>query len=97
MAWMAVIYPDSLISASFSLYEGKIADITMFRISGLLSRLDRVFRKKPRRYYLFGDKAYIYQRHVMSPYIGLVSKRKLRFNRKMASARVIVEYGFGRT
>ena len=97
MAWMAITCPDGLIAASFGPYEGKIADITMLKISGLLDRLDRVFRKKPRRYHLFGDKAYIHQRHVMSPYIGLVSERKLRFNRKMASARVTVEHGFGRT
>ena len=97
MAWMAVVCPDGLIGASFGPYEGKIADVKMLQKSGILDQLDQVFRKKSRRYHLFGDKAYIHQRHVMSPYVGYVSKRESRFNKQMSSARIAVEHGFGRT
>lgn len=97
MAWMAVTCPDGLIGACFGPYEGKIADIKMLQQSGVLERLDQAFKKKSRGYHLFGDKAYIHQRHVMSPYVGWTSKKNQRFNRQMSSARVTVEHGFGRT
>lgn len=97
MAWMAVTCPDGLIGASFGPYEAAIADVKMLERSGIVKRLDRMFRNKSRRYYLFGDKAYIHQRHVMSPYMGYASERDLWFNKKMSSARVTVEHGFGRT
>ena len=96
---MAVTCPDDLIKAIYDLYEGKIADVKILQISEMLERLDRVFKGKSRRYryHLFKDKAYIYQRYVISPYIDLISIRKRRFNRTILSARVIVEYDFRRT
>ncbi len=97
MAWMSITCPDGLIGASFGPYEGKIADVKMVQVSGVLDKLDRIFKKKLRQYYLFGDKAYIHQRHVMSPYVGWTSDNDTWFNKRMSSARVTVEHSFGRT
>ena len=94
---MAITCPDGLIGASFGPWEGKIADVMMLEKSGVLDILDRVFKDKPRSYHLFGDKAYIHQRYIMSPYMGWVSKRRRKFNKSMSSARITVEHGFGRT
>lgn len=67
---MTVIYSDDLINAYFGSYEEKIADIKILQQSDILERLDQIFRKKPRRYHLFENKAYIHQRHVISPYVN---------------------------
>lgn len=97
MTWMAITCPDGLIGACFGPYEGKIADDTMFQDSGIIDKLDKIFRKKRRRYYLFGDKAYIHRRHIMFPYVGYVTGRNKRFNKGMSSARDTVELGYGKT
>ena len=97
MTWMVVTCPGGLIGACFGPYEGKIADATMLQNSGITNRLDRTLSNKRRRYYLFGDKAYIHRRDIMSPYVGYVTGRNNRFNKGMSTARDTVELGYGKT
>lgn len=94
---MAITCPDGLIGVCFGPYEGKITNDTMFRNSGIIDRLDKIFKNQRRRYYLFEDKVYIHQRHIMSPYINYLIRGNKRFNKGMSSARDAVELGYGKT
>lgn len=57
---MSIIYSDDLIEASFDSFEKKIVNIKMLKLSRVIDRLNNLFKKKFKRYYLFKDKAYIH-------------------------------------
>ena len=91
-----MIYPNDLISAAFGPFEGKISNVKMLKRSSLSKRLQSVFKDIGRKN-LFNNKVYIRLLYILSPYIGYVNIRKKRFNKSILKARIIVEYGFGRT
>lgn len=66
----------------------------MLKLSEIIDKFNRLFKKKYKRYHLFEDKVYIYQRYVISFYVSYVIKRKKKFNKKMSSVRVIIKYDF---
>ena len=57
---MSIIYLDDLIKTSFNPFEGKIVDIKILKLFKVVDKLNRLFKKKYKRYYLFRDKVYIY-------------------------------------
>ena len=91
---MAVTCSNDLINIYSNPYEGKITDVKMFKKSGIIDRLDQIFRKKLKRYYLFDNKTYIYQRYIISSYMKLISRRKRIFNQTMSNAKVTIKHDF---
>ena len=57
---MTIIYLNNLISVNFNLYEEIIANVKMFKRFKIVNKLDRIFKRKFKRYYLFENKVYIY-------------------------------------
>ena len=57
---MIIIYLNNLIDVNFDFYEKAIADVKMLKRFEIINKLDRIFKKKFKRYYLFENKIYIY-------------------------------------
>lgn len=96
MVWLAITCPDGLIGSVYGSCEGKMSDVTMLQKSGLFSRLKTLFEGK-RKLFLYGDKAYIHQSHIMSPFLDYTNDRQAHFNKRMSGARIAVENSFGLT
>ena len=96
MVWLAITCPDGLIGSIYGSYEGKINDVTMLQKSGLQNRFKNLFKGR-RKLQLYGDKAYIHQPYIMSPYLGYTNERQTFFNKRMSGARIVVENFFGLT
>jgi len=96
MVWLAITCPDGLIGSIYGPCEGKMNDVTMLQKSGLQNRLKNLFKGR-RKLQLYGDKAYIHQPYIMSPYLGYTNERQAFFNKRMSGARIVVENSFDLT
>ena len=74
---MTIIYLNDLININFNSYKTIIINVKMLKKFEIINKLDRIFKKKFKRYYLFKNKIYIYQRHIIFSYMSYVFKQDL--------------------
>ena len=74
---MIIICLNDLINVNLNFYEEVIVNVKMFKKFEIINKLDRIFRRKFKRYHFFENKIYIHQRYVIFFYMNYVFKRDL--------------------
>ena len=97
LKFQSVMSPFGIIAHLFGPLEGRRHDAAMLHESGLLRQIEQYMQRQCGTYWvLYGDPAYPNRPQLVRPYQGAVlTPLQAEFNRKMSSARVCVEWGFG--
>lgn len=101
LKYQAIITPDGMIYSLYGPYEGKKNDWSIWIESGAIPRLRRMITTPRESLYLFGNPAYHCSFGVCAPFMtstagsGNLTANEQRFNTKLSSVRISVEYAFG--
>lgn len=98
LKFQMVSAPNGMIANLFGPIEGKRHDSGMLRESRLLEDLEQSMTKPDGSVYcLYGDPAYPLRPQLIAPFRGAVlPDDQARFNKRMSSVRVTVEWAFGK-
>lgn len=96
--YQGIVCPDGLIRSIAGLYEGKMNDHQIVRVSRVQEDVRRVCRGHP-QLFLYGDQAYQRLWGIMGPYRGgqTLDHNKATFNKTLSGVRIAVEQAFGQT
>lgn len=96
--WQGIMFPNGIMPMPFGPINGRRNDAFMLHQSGVIPALRRACRRAGRTYQLYGDPAYPLSPWLSAPFQdpGLLTAAEARFNEDMSSARVAVEWGFGK-
>ena len=98
--WQGVMLPNGIMPMPFGPVNGRHHDAFMMEMSGVIPAMRRACRRAGRNYQLYGDPAYPLSQWMGAPFdvsqLGLLTAEEARFNASMSSARVAVEWGFGK-
>ena len=86
--------PDGLEFAFYGPVEGRRHDLTLFRSSGWNTVLQESLNTATRKFYIFGDQAYVLRLWLIKPFTGNISPEQAVFNAEMSSLRVAIEHNY---
>ncbi|KAH9063076.1 hypothetical protein Ae201684P_009341 [Aphanomyces euteiches] len=93
LKFQSVTLANGLIMAMHGPIEGRRHDIILLRSSNIGNKWTTI---APEDMYIYGDPAYPLRKWLLSPYKGSrLSPAQVKFNSKMSSVRVSVEWCFG--
>ena len=98
LKWQGIMLPNGIMPMPFGPVNGRHNDAFMLERSEVIPAMRRACRRARKTYQLYGDPAYPQSAWLSSPFPThvLPTAAEARFNRRMSSARIAVEWGFGK-
>ena len=97
LKYQGTILPTGIIADLYGPYSGRRNDAFLVTNSELNNRLAAAQAGRPVQYKIYGDAAYSITSHISRGYRGAnVTVAQREWNRQMSSARICVEWGFGK-
>ena len=97
--WQGIMLPNGIMPMPFGPINGRHHDAFMLEMSGVIPAMRRACRRAGRTHQLYGDPAYPLSQWLGAPFDvpgGLLTAEEARLNASMSSARIAVEWGFGK-
>ena len=94
--YQGIATPDGMILSCAGPFEGRLHDISLYTLSGLETRLEKLFEgQEP--LFLYGDSPYESCYRVIAPYkrTRLLTRAEIAFNCALSSDRISIEQAFG--
>ena len=97
LKYQGTMLPNGIIADLYGPYSGRRNDAFLVTNSELNNRLAAAQAGRPVQYKIYGDAAYSITSHISRGYGGVnVTAAQREWNRQMSSARICVEWGFGK-
>jgi hypothetical protein len=96
LKYQFVMAPDGIIIHMFGSIAGARHDCFLLSESKILQKLRIELKKGGKHFVIYGDPAYGYREHLVSPFKGArLTPKKEEFNKAMSKVQVSVKWGFG--